>query len=859
MMKGVNTMKNLDRYTVTSLWLADFLSDSVRRIILSISKCDHLAEADKLLDEFYAAVEAETKHVLHTNPAAMKKISEDARTFGFSESELSRRLKINAGERTIKIAVFTWDDSPMVSVMLRGIDAADIRLNPQLTGRVYDKARKAFRHITAAIIKNGCYAEIDGKERRYRFFAASAGQMRKQRFILMRDDVYRRHNEALTLGLTEERINAAGGILASKFLPYKALCMSCGREASWFDVDKMIVIPDREINLTAVVDTVTTDYDVIRGERSDISNPINDGIGFYWRHDPSWKPVNIQVRYAFVKGLLTPLNWVSLYKLYGQEPVVTDLWGRKHHLVKEGIEVIFTESQFKLSKLFSSLEEYRTACKQYQREFCILNQDGEPTQPADLSYQMCQSLVTAMDDELASLAQKSIQTMRNMLTPAGALDALGVNKPESFQTGFQKSLRLLPELLGDAYTQEELSNQYDTRYRSANSGRLESNGRYHYIVPDPIALFEACFLSRKPVGVLKPGEVWVRNIPSGHKVDVLRSPHMHTVEHGIRTVAAYRAVMAFWSTDAVYISVHDLLPRQIMCDYDGDIALIVDDENLVETAEHCNADANTAVLYYDAQKAPKKPLNDEAIVEAIFNAADFNKIGIYSIYAVKLLASDQPDLTTLAKLAAAGNYAIDSVKTGAAIELPKDLEKALRKLSKPYWWRYDHQTEDHPYTDDAYWNKELNAPGHGVIDRIGQIVRDAVPSKAALQVPADPALWPKMVTDPRRKTLVGVIDVFKDCARRNAAAWTELFAKRPDLREDWVTAGAIADQKTAAARQEIIEAAHGDLMGAYDTVTRGLFRYPNETTFKRFFWQVFGDIAADIIRNNLESIEASIA
>ena len=83
-----------------------------------------------------------------------------------------------------------------------------------------------------------------------------------------------------------------------------------------------------------------------------------------------------------------------------------------------------------------------------------------------------------------------------------------------------------------------------------------------------------------------------------------------------------------------------------------------------------------------------------------------------------------------------------------------------------------------------------------------------------------------MVIDPRRKTIVGVIDVFKDCARRNAAAWSELFARRPDLHEDWAAAGAIADQKNAAARQEIIDAAKGDLMGAYDTITRGLFKYP---------------------------------
>lgn len=852
-------MKNLDRYTVTALYLADFLSDPVRRIILSICKCTHLAEVNALLDQFCAAVEAECRHVLHANPSAMARISADARTFAFAESELSRRLKIRNQEATDKITVFCWDYASMVSVMLRGIDPADTRLHPKLTGEVYGKARKGFRLLTEAVIRSGCFAQVNGRERRYRFFAASAGQMRKQRFILLRDDVYRRHNEAMTLGLTEEKINAAGGILASKFLPYKALCMSCGREADWFDPDKMIVVPDREISLTAVVDTVTSSYDVIRGERSDIRNPINDGIGFYWRHDPHWQPVNIQIRYAFVKGLLTPLNFISLFRLYGKEPVVKDLWGMEHDLIREQIEVVFTESQFKMAGMFSSLEEYRAACKQYRRRFCILNQDGEVTHPADLPYQTLQSLISATEEELTALAGKSIRSLRSMLTPEGALDALEANKPESQQTGFQKSLALLPELLGDAYTQEELANRYDTLYRTANGGRLQSNGRYHYIVPDPFALFEACFLGRKPRGVLKAGEVWVKGIPSGHRVDVLRSPHMHTSEHAVRTVAPDRTAMLFMDTDAVYISVHDLLYRQLQADYDGDVALVVDDPALVQAAEHCISEADAVPLYYDAQKAPKKPLNSEAVAEAIFNAADFNRIGIYSIYAVKLLAGDHPDLTILAKLAAAGNYAIDAVKVGAMLELPESIEKALRKLDKPCWWRYDHQTEEHAYTDEAYWDEELAAPGSGVIDRIGRLIRNVVPQKAALSVPAVSTLWADMCMDPRRKTVIGVIDAFKDCARRNAAAWSDLMAKRPDLQGDAITTAVLSEKRLAAARTEILDAANGDWEAAYDTITRGLFRYPAESSFKHFYWQVFGDTAAAVIRKNLEKANAPAA
>lgn len=275
--------------------------------------------------------------------------------------------------------------------------------------------------------------------------------------------------------------------------------------------------------------------------------------------------------------------------------------------------------------------------------------------------------------------------------------------------------------------------------------------------------------------------------------------------------------------------------------------------------ETANCIAKTILMRDDVYRRHNEALSLGLTEEKIFRASDFNKIGVYSIYAVKLLAGDNPDLTVLAKLAAAGNYAIDSVKTGAAIELPKNIEKALRQLDKPHWWRYDHQTEEHPYTDDAYWNEELNSPGSGVIDRLGRIIHDAVPAKAVLQVEADPSLWAKMVDDPRRKTLIGVIDVFKDCARRNAAVWSELFARRPDLREDWIAAGAIAEQRIAAAKQEIIHAANGDLMGAYDTITRGLFKYPAESSFKRFYWQVFGDITAEVIKANLEQAEASIA
>lgn len=853
-------MKNLDRYTLTALWLADFLTDDIRKIILNASKCTSLTEADDQLDEFISACKTASHNVLTTNSAAMAKISDDARMFGFAESELSRRLNIADGAHTDKITVITWDYTEMLLFMLSNIDPAEKKLQGKLTAKLYDKARVGFRILVSALISRGCYAEIGGKIHRYQFFAASAGQMRKQRFVLLREDMYNRHNEALTLGLSEGKKNEEGILVnPSKWLPYKSLCLSSGRKETWFDIEKCIVVPDKSINLTAVVDTISTEYDIVRGERNDIENPINDGVGFYWRHDQHWQPRNLQIRYAMVKGLITPLNFISLFQLYGKEPVVTDLWGNKVNLIQSGIEVILTESQLKLNRAyFKSWDEYKSLCKLYQREFCVLNEDGGYVDASEIPYQCIQDLFAATDTELTGLAAKSLSTMQDMLTPEGALAALRADRTNIHSTGFQKALNLLPELLGDAYTQEQVAMLYDNKFRTACGGKLESNGKYRYIVPDPIALFEACLLGIQPKGVIEAGEVWQRNLTSGHKVDVLRSPHMYVTEHAIRTVAQYRKAFMFMDSDALYISIHDLLYRQIMADYDGDIALTIDDPNLVTTAEHCIKDADAGILYYDAQKAPKKPLNDDAIAEAIFNASDFNKIGIYSIYAVKLLASDEPDMKVLAMLAAAGNFAIDAVKTGAAIELPRTVEKALRKLDKPDWWKYAHQTEEHKYDDDEYWTAELSPVGNGAIDRVGRIIRNTVPAKAELNVEADPNLWAKMVVDPRRKTLIGVVDAFKDCARRNAEEWKIIFRKRPDLRENWEEAAAIVDKKLLAAREEIIAAAKGDVMAAFDTITRALFKYPTETAFKRFYWGVFGDIAAEVIKSNLaKTVEAA--
>ena len=167
-------------------------------------------------------------------------------------------------------------------------------------------------------------------------------------------------------GLTINKINAKGGNNVNKHLAYMALTNSATDEWPEFDIDKSIVIDDFETNVYGTFDFVDeSDYSITR-KTDYVPVPHTDGAGMVL---PCVSTKNFMFRAPWIKGLLGVFDFRKFVETNGYSPVITDIYGQEHDIIKEEIRIIFTKSQFKMYKYYDSWEEYKTYFKSAQ---CIL-------------------------------------------------------------------------------------------------------------------------------------------------------------------------------------------------------------------------------------------------------------------------------------------------------------------------------------------------------------------------------------------------------------------------------------------------------------------------------------------------------
>ena len=66
------------------------------------------------------------------------------------------------------------------------------------------------------------------------------------------------------------------------------------------------------------------------------------------------------VRLPWIKGLLVNFPFDEFIKeKCNNTAIIYDIYGKEHDILKENIKYIFTKSQFKLYKYYSSWEEYK--------------------------------------------------------------------------------------------------------------------------------------------------------------------------------------------------------------------------------------------------------------------------------------------------------------------------------------------------------------------------------------------------------------------------------------------------------------------------------------------------------------------
>lgn len=540
------------------------------------------------------------------------------------------------------------------------------------------------------------------KGEKYIYFTSSAGQIRTKKCVFIKESVYKRYEKTIMCGLTIDTINAKGGNNPNKHLAYMALTNSATDVWEDFDIDKAIVIDDFETNVFGTFDYIDiADYSITRKE-GEVPITHTDGAGMML----PCMGKNRQVRLPWIKGLLGAFDFVKFINVHKCSPIIKDIYGKEHDVIAEGIQVIFTKSQFKMYKYYDSWEQYKEYYKEYGCTAGYANIEEDKKRNASINYQMLQSLTDVTDKEIQKIADTSISKIKTICDSVDNVRAaLGISIYSDLSP-FQKAIRLYPNLLNDPFVTNKLRDIKNSWVQTAKAGKLRIKGKYSFVLPDFYAACEHWFCHiDNPKGLLADGEVFAWLSRKKQKVDCLRSPHLYR-EHAVRTNVAYngfierqKQLREWFETDAIYTSCFDLISKILQFDVDGDTLLVVDNDTIVSVAERNMV--GIVPLYYDMKKAASVPLSNETIWKGLNASFSGKSIGGYSNNISKIWNSEvfisgteeerQEALDVIKLLCAENNFCIDAAKTLFMPERPENIDEIIKKYTKtklPAFFKY---------------------------------------------------------------------------------------------------------------------------------------------------------------------------
>lgn len=543
------------------------------------------------------------------------------------------------------------------------------------------------------IIKNGFYY---GNEK-YIVLTASAGQIRTKKTVFIKESKWKEHHNTITCGLSIEEINEKGGVNINKYLAYLALANSATDVWEGFDITKSIVVNDFETLVDGEVDFVDEKNYTVTRQKMKVPIPHMDGCGIMLPiNNRNKKDYACMVRLPWVKGLLVPFDYVSFIKQKRIEMsdstigIIKDVKGVEHDIIKEDIRYIFTASQWKMHKYYSSWDEYIKKFIEYGCEACRCNVEEMLIPNAKINYQMLQTLTDMTHEELKDIAAKTVDDINKLGSDRETmLKILGATKENQNKNYLQQALMIYPELLCDTYSREVLKQVKKSLVKDALAGKLFIDGKYTFLIPDLYAFCEWLFLGiETPDGLLKDGEVYCNMYKDGEKLDVLRSPHLYR-EHPVRKNVIDDEKAKWFITKGVYTSSHDIISKMLQFDNDGDKGLVCREKTLVNVAERNMR--GIVPLYYDMKKAPSVQVNKDEIYNGLKLAYTGGNIGIYSNDISKIWNSDNVDLDVIKLLCCENNFVIDYAKTLYKPERPKKINKLIRNYTKakvPHFFIY---------------------------------------------------------------------------------------------------------------------------------------------------------------------------
>lgn len=475
---------------------------------------------------------------------------------------------------------------------------------------------------------------INGQE--YRRLSCSASQARKSTVVFCAVDIIDEVRRRLDNG-RDQTIPFS----PSKYNAYFGLSGSSTTEVS---APRFCVVPDYENEESFDAYYVTeTDFDkddII--ERRNVTLKMNraDGMGLIhpdraakwaWELGLDYIPSEFGIRQSFIKGMLAVFDFREFCKeknggCYLVDTVYKDENGAPVKADLREVDIILTESQFKLWNCYRNQAHYEKCCKENGLKWGVPQvSPKKPKNILKMNYQFIQTL-NLDEDKVTQLTAKFEDWIRRVSFDDHAymtLFLLGANITEDKLKGlfkgdtpnWQKALIVCPELKNDRYVRGKVRELIKTKIENGCLGEIYINGNFQTLVSDPYALMEH-ICGKEPEGLLGRGEMYSGywNSKGVKRIDCMRAPLTFRSEHVVDNLVMNEETEKWYKylQQGLIINWHDHEANRLGgADYDLDIAASTAESVVVD-----NTYPDELTMVYDVPKPQKILFTEEDLYKA---------------------------------------------------------------------------------------------------------------------------------------------------------------------------------------------------------------------------------------------------
>lgn len=348
----------------------------------------------------------------------------------------------------------------------------------------------------------------------FRRFVGTTGGLKNNTLLFCNSEYLEELNK-----LCECKRNPDVPIVPAKYEAYKAL--TCSSSQPICNPEGILVVNDCITKYYADIISLDSSEDSNEPRQEffkdkPMENTVSDGFSLcpitYMEKvakslELDYVPDGVCLRNAWFKGMLYPFPINEFIDKYNNgNYIVKDIWGNEQDI--RNVEMITTESSFKLYKAYNCIEDYVNACEECGYQFSVTKISPHYLEKRrELNYQYLQSYEFD-DEDIKELCDPTIKYLKDAMCGdySSTIKFLGIANEKDINS-WQKALSISEFMLDDPYIIDSVHRLIKKKMNDAKIGKLFVKGNYQIASGDPFSLMQSvCGL--EVTGLLKAGECY---------------------------------------------------------------------------------------------------------------------------------------------------------------------------------------------------------------------------------------------------------------------------------------------------------------------------------------------------------------